>query len=958
MNWRRRELGAMVIVMAALAVMTPARTTHAQPAALAGTAKREAKAPAKAEAKPGYILPAESVQELFRRDKNIPALDQLGPDGDHFFVPHFEELSSLKLMAQRTLRLAMLELCPEVNREWRLCTYGADGLKIYSLKDRRFVDVTLPAGAFASDFRWAPDGMRLAFLAHLPAMTQAWTADVRTGKAEAVSDAAVMATLAQRGAAGTGNTPSLDSVMLQWLPDGSLLTLLVPANRGPEPVNTAVPTGPEVRRTRDRAMPTTTQPFLLKSPHDHALFKYYTTAQLASLAPGRAPKAIGAPAMYTSISLSPDGKYVLRETVREPFSELVGYNQFARSQEVIDLDGKVIAEVSKTPLRESSRTGGPGGDDNDRPREIAWRPDGKGLSMLWREPRPARKADAPGNSQSSNSASGKGDAPKADPADAVPAKATPGAARPAAQGGTAPPTASPATAADAGAGATDGPGDGGGPPAKDRIMLLAPPFDVARAQTLVTVDARLSNVRYAKDGRWAFATVAKRAENGRPARQDLTAWNLTPVPSDAVRSNAAPSNAAQSNTAQPVMHVLKADIDTRDPLALPGEIMTASSGNGITWARVSTDNTAVFLEGDGFKADFKPRPFVDRVTITDGKATRVFEGAADTFDKPLAVLDADVARLVVSRESKTAAPDSYLWTRAGNSFEKLTANKDPYPEITGAQRVDFAFTRRDGLKVHARISLPVGYRAGTRVPAIFWDYPNEYGNAQEYERGAVRTRNHNAYSPLSFLRWSDIWLTQGYALVYTDIPIVASNERYNDFFVSNSVDTIYAAMRKVDELGYVDIDRIGHGGHSYGAFTTANLLAHTPFFKAGIAGDGAYNRTLTPMSFQGERRNIWEAPTTYLELSPFFYADQINTPMLMYHGAQDNNSGTFLIQSERMIQALTGLGKDAVLYIYPFESHAPRAKENLLDLWARWLGWFDFYVKQTPTAAKPAATQP
>jgi len=156
---------------------------------------------------------------------------------------------------------------------------------------------------------------------------------------------------------------------------------------------------------------------------------------------------------------------------------------------------------------------------------------------------------------------------------------------------------------------------------------------------------------------------------------------------------------------------------------------------------------------------------------------------------------------------------------------------------------------------------------------------------------------------------------------------------------------MYAAIRKVDELGFVDIDRIGHGGHSYGAFTTANALAHTPFFKAGIAGDGAYNRTLTPMTFQGERRDIWDAPETYLELSPFFYADQINTPLLMYHGAQDNNSGTFLIQSERMIQALTGLGKTAALYVYPFESHGPRAKENYLDLWARWLEWFDRHVK-------------
>ncbi len=142
------------------------------------------------------------------------------------------------------------------------------------------------------------------------------------------------------------------------------------------------------------------------------------------------------------------------------------------------------------------------------------------------------------------------------------------------------------------------------------------------------------------------------------------------------------------------------------------------------------------------------------------------------------------------------------------------------------------------------------------------------------------------------------------------------------------MDTIYAAIRKVDELGYVDVNRIGHGGHSYGAFTTGNLLAHTPFFKAGIAGDGAYNRTLTPMTFQGERRSFWDAPKTYMEMSPFFYADQINAPLLMYHGAQDNNSGTFLIQSERMMQALTGLGKTGgALHLSVRVARAARARE-------------------------------
>jgi dipeptidyl aminopeptidase/acylaminoacyl peptidase len=855
----------------------------------------------------GYVLPPAPVQELFRRDKNLAALDQLSPDGDHFAVPHFQELTDLQLMSRKTYRLAMLEFCPELNRDWRHCTYGNDGLQIFSLSTRRFVDVALPAGTFVSDLRWSPDGARLAFLAHLPAVSQVWIADARTGKAQAASDAPIMATLAARSGGGNPNAQDGDSAMLQWLPDGSLLTLIVPPGRGPEPADAGVPAGPLVRRTRDKATPTTTQPFLLKTPHDGVLFKHYTTAQLVAIAPGRAPRAIGAPAMYTQFSLSPDGRYILRETLEEPFSELVSYNQFGKRLEVIDLDGKLVAEVNRTPLRESSAIRQQDGAGNDRPREVAWRPDGKGLSLLWRE-------------------SAKSDATNGDTAKAKDTGSTP-SSRPA-PGATSASTPAPATATASAA-------------PKDRLMLLAPPFDPAKAQTLVSTEHRLSGARYSKDGHWAFATVAKRAENGRPALQDLVAWDL----------------ATAQPAAQPPAHVLRADIDPKDPLKLPGDLLTASSGNGVTWAIVSTDGAAAFLQGDGFKATFKPQPFVDRVTLRDGQTTRLFEGAADSFDKPLTPLDPDLNRLIVSRESKTMAPDSYLWTRAGGALDKLTANKDPYPEITGAQRVDFDFTRRDGLKVHARISLPVGYTPGTRVPAIFWDYPNEFGSPQEYERGAIQARNQNAYSRLSFLRWSDIWLTQGYALVYTDIPIIGANERFNDNYLPNLVDTMYAAMRKVDELGYVDIDRIGHGGHSYGAFTTANLLAHTPFFKAGIAGDGAYNRSLTPMTFQGERRNIWEAPTTYLEISPFFYADQINTPMLMYHGAQDNNSGTFLIQSERMIQALTGLGKEAVLYVYPFESHAPRAKENLLDLWARWIGWFDTYVKasgQPKAAAAPA----
>ncbi len=814
-------------------------------------------APALAQAPPGdgYVLPPAPVQELFDRDKNIATLDRMSPDGDHFLVPLTQELSNLAIMSERTLRLAMLEFTPQSNREWNLSTSGDYGLSIYSLKARRSRRVELPEGVFVSDYVWSPDGGRLAFLAHFREGTQVWTADVATGQAGPLADAWVMATLggARRFGGGAG------SRMVQWTSDGAVLSLLVPSDRGPEPAASPVPPGPIVRRTRDKPTPTSTLPFLLRTLHDEALFKYYTTAQLARLEAGKSPSPIGEPAMYLEFSVSPDGRHILRERLVEPFSSVVGYTSFGRELEVIDAGGRVLSSIRSTPLQEAQRRGGGGGGDDAR--DVAWRPDGKGLSFLMREPRPRGEAGAEAEAEAA--------------------------------------------------------------PRKDRIMLLAPPFDMAQARAIVATDHGLSGVSYAPEGRYAFATLAKTGEG--PRRQDIVAFDLLVSP--------------------PAPRVLAGDIDPEDVVALPGSVMTRATGNGVVSAIVSSDGAA-WLEGDGYQPDFRPRPFIDRVVIASGEKRRVFEGAADRFEQPLVPLDDDMSRLVISREGKNVAPDSFLWARDGQA-ENLTNNRDPYAEITAARREDFEFTRRDGLKIQGRISLPLGYQPGTRVPAIFWTYPREYADAEEYGRAAIRSRNHNAFTPLSFLRWSDIWLTQGYAVVYPDIPILGEDGRYNDHFVSDMTDSLYAAIRKVDELGFVDVDRLGHGGHSYGAFTTANALAHTPFFKAGIAGDGAYNRTLTPMTFQGERRDVWDAPETYLEMSPFFYADQINTPLLMYHGAQDNNSGTFLIQSERMIQALTGLGKTAVLYVYPFESHGPRAKENYLDLWARWLEWFDRHVKGT-----------
>ena len=789
-----------------------------------------------------YILPDPGVRQLFDTDKNYATLDHLSPDGDHFLVPHVTELSTLEEMAVETYRLAMLEIRPRTDRLWHLDTYGINGFRVYSLSDRAFRNYELPEGAFASDFMWSPDGVRLAFLAHLRGGTQLWVADVFTGELGPVSGDRVLATIGTT-ARGQGSAPSR---MLQWTPDGSILTLLVPSNRGAEPERYPVPSSPMIRRTREKPTQTPTYPYLLRDEFDAKLFEFYTTSQIAELAPGQPPLLLGEPGMYESIALSPDGKFLMATRIQRPFSFIAPYSGFPRTTEVLDREGNLVSTVFERPLQETRQRNG----NNDDPREWSWRPrrDGSALTYLLREE--------------------KGD------------------------------------------------DDDENEPRGDQLLMLVAPFDTADVQVIAESEDPMSGHRYSLDGRHVFVTVTKDGERG-IAEFDMGRRN-------------------------PDRNLLVDFYDPDELFSLPGELKTSRMSNGIEYAKLSSNGRYVYLEGPGYKENFKPQPFVDRLSLRDGATERLFEGANDSFDRPLVGLDPDMSRMVVSRESKTDFPDSYLWASDG-SFDNLTNNIDPFPQITAARRIEFLYERRDGLEVQGRISLPTNYRDGQRVPAIFWTYPSEYDTPEEYQNDAVESRNHNEFTHLSWLRWSDIWLTQGYAIVYPDIPIVGEN--YNDTYISNMVDAMYGALRAVDTLGLIDIDRIGHGGHSYGAFATANLLAHTPFFKAGIAGDGAYNRSLTPMGFQAERRDIWEAPHTYIEMSPFFKADQINTPLLMYHGAADNNTGTYPIQSERLMQALTGLGKTAVLYMYPFESHTPRAIENNLDMWARWLEWFDRYVK-------------
>ena len=283
----------------------------------------------------------------------------------------------------------------------------------------------------------------------------------------------------------------------------------------------------------------------------------------------------------------------------------------------------------------------------------------------------------------------------------------------------------------------------------------------------------------------------------------------------------------------------------------------------------------------------------------------------------------------------------------------MTENKDLFPDLTSAPKLRVPVERADGIKFSVSVMLPPGYQKGTRLPAIFWFYPREFTDQDAIDR-PDRTFNKNSFQNLG-TRSIQFLARLGYAVVVDTpgaIPIVGPNGQQNNNYVNDLRNSLSAIIDELDRRALVDRTRLAIGGHSYGAFTTVNAMVHTPFFKAGIAGDGAYNRTLTPLGFQSERRDLWEAPNVYLGMSPFLYANNMTGALLMYHALGDQNVGTDPDNSIRLFHALNGLGKTAALYMYPLEDHGPVARETLLDLWARWAAWLDKYVKnpQKPEA--------
>jgi dipeptidyl aminopeptidase/acylaminoacyl peptidase len=362
---------------------------------------------------------------------------------------------------------------------------------------------------------------------------------------------------------------------------------------------------------------------------------------------------------------------------------------------------------------------------------------------------------------------------------------------------------------------------------------------------------------------------------------------------------------------------------------------------------------SIYLSGIGASPE-GDRPFLDRFNLRTLKSERLFRSDETSYESFIALLTDDAKQFITRRERPIEPLNYYLRTLGDNggaatATRSLTQFPDPTPQLHGIKKQLVTYKRADGVQCSFTLYLPPGYKEGTKLPTVVWAYPLEFTDPTTAGQVSGSTQRFTTIIGPSHL----FFLLAGYAVLdNATMPVVGDPETMNNTYIEQIVMSAKAAIDKAVEMGVTDPERVGVGGHSYGAFMTANLLAHSDLFRAGIARSGAYNRTLTPFGFQSERRTLWEAPELYIKVSPFMNANKINEPILLIHGEADNNTGTFPIQSERLYQAIRGNGGIVRYVTLPLEAHGYSARESTEHTLYEMISWFDKYVKNAQPRAK------
>ena len=468
--------------------------------------------------------------------------------------------------------------------------------------------------------------------------------------------------------------------------------------------------------------------------------------------------------------------------------------------------------------------------------------------------------------------------------------------------------------------------DGGDPKreaeTRDRLFYWEAPFEDEAIQTGLDFSLRFSGIT------WGDASTAIAYEFWWPTRKVITSA-FTP--------------------GQPDSKTVLFDRSYQDRYSNPGDFATTYNEYGERTLLKGKDGQTLYLTGQGASPEGN-RPFIRTYHLKTKETEELWRSEAPFYEIPALILDAEAGLAVTRRESPDEPPNYFIRNWKTGALNPLTNFPHPYPALAGVDKEVVQYKRGDGLDLQGNLYLPKGYdpKNDGPLPVIMWAYPREFKS--KGDAGQVQG------SPYEFVRlyWGSplYWLTKGYAVFDRIAMTIVGEEEAepNDYFREQLVGNAEAAIEALKEKGIADPGRIAVGGHSYGAFMTANLLAHSDLFAAGIARSGAYNRTLTPFGFQSEERTYWDAPEVYYTMSPFMHADKINEPLLMIHGEADNNSGTFPLQSERMYQAINGLGGKARLVMLPHESHGYRARESIMHMLYEQDAWLEKYVKNREVA--------
>ena len=782
-----------------------------------------------------YLMPPREIVAAF--DAPVLPTAILSPSKQVMALSYRRNYPTIAELSQPILRLAGLRVNPKTNGPQR--TSNIFAITIKKISDGSEMKVAVPAQANLSNIHFSPDGSHLSFLNTKENGIELWVADTATGRVKLVSGA-------DRLNATAGDP-------CDWLHDNATLVCeLVPADRGPVPAEPAVPPGPNIIENSGKAAPAPTFEDMIKTAHDEDLFEYYFTSQLAAFNAASGTKTlIGRPAIFSSVTPSPDGEYLLVSKAKRPFSHLIPLNGFPEDVEVWTRRGEMAKKIADVPTREGVPLTGV----QTGPRAYHWRQD-KSATVIWAE-------------------------------------------------------------------ALDGGDLKNKVPFRDRVISVAAPFNGAPTEVAKT-EWRYGGISFTEKG------VALLSESDRASRRTRT-WILEPG-AEARKIWDRRQDAAYENPGTPV---------TRRDTGGGGFGGGGAFGGGGGAGAIIQNGDYIYLTGTGASPE-GDRPFIDRLNLKSLASERLFRSDPKAYETVIAPLDDEAKSILTRYETPTDPPNYYVRALPGDTRRAVTAFKDPQPQLRGVEHQFVTYQRKDGVKLSATLYLPPGYKKGERLPVIMWAYPREFGDpdsASQITGSPNRFTIVTGYSHL-FL------LLSGYAIFDNPtMPIVGPGETANDHYVEQLVSSAEAAIDKVVEMGVGERDRIGVGGHSYGAFMTANLLAHSRLFRAGFAESGAYNRSLTPFGFQSERRTFWEVPDLYAKMSPFWYANRVKDPILLMHGEMDDNSGTFPIQSERFYMALKGFGASVRYETLPFEAHGYAARETLLHILAERINWFDKYVK-------------